>query len=175
MPFSVEFEQPVCERMTPINTSLGRTKKRSQFAHFLRLPCRWSVQASRLSRSGRCGGGMSVRVLEGSSADVVVIERLRYLTAARHLDWTCLQRILVVSLAEHSNQPRFLGWLLLRNNPPGLGLSKSPTVRASPAQGGARQGRGNKCYVRRVTNRSGPRWRHPDPAAVLPIPATLLP
>ena len=27
MPFSVEFEQPVCERMTPMNTSLGRTKK----------------------------------------------------------------------------------------------------------------------------------------------------
>jgi hypothetical protein len=54
MPFSVEFERPVCERMTPMNTSLGRTKKRSQSAHFLRLPGRWSVQASRVSRSGRC-------------------------------------------------------------------------------------------------------------------------
>src|SRR5262249_52958251 len=82
MPFSVEFEQPVCERMTPLNTSLGRTKKRSQPAHFLRLPGRWRVQASRLSRSGRCCAGMSVRVLEGCSADVVVIERSRYLTAA---------------------------------------------------------------------------------------------
>ena len=36
MPFSVEFEQPVCERMTPMNTSLGRTKNRSQSAHLLR-------------------------------------------------------------------------------------------------------------------------------------------
>jgi hypothetical protein len=29
--------------MTPMNTSLGRRKNRSQFAHFLRLPDRWSV------------------------------------------------------------------------------------------------------------------------------------
>src|SRR5262245_24467280 len=56
--------------MTPMNTSLGRSKNRSQSAHFLRLPGRWSVQASRPSPD-RCNNEKRDRL-----TNMDVLERL---------------------------------------------------------------------------------------------------
>src|SRR6516162_7529383 len=47
MPFSVEFERPVVSAMTRMNPSLGRSKNRSQSAHFLAgSPNRLKAQVS---------------------------------------------------------------------------------------------------------------------------------
>src|SRR5262249_35976603 len=130
--------------MTPMNTSLGRSKNRSQSAHFLRLPGRWPPMCADRAQPGRWPRGrwLVIELKREQSTGQTVGQLLRY------VGW--VRRHLAGKEESNSLEVQIVVWIVTK-------LSQGRIAGGPPAARGRRRGcaRTPPWSRRRVQTRGG--------------------